>query len=167
MSNTIAIYPGSFDPFTNGHLDIVERALKVLDNLIIGVAVNCGKNTLFSLAERIDIAKAEIAKLSLPKGKTIEVKSIDNLAIDFAHDVGATIIVRGLRAVSDFELEFKLCAMNRRLDEKIETMFLMAGEKHQFISSAFTKEVARLGGDISSFVSSEVADRIKRKFKGE
>lgn len=167
MTNSIGVYPGTFDPFTYGHADITKRALDVVDNLIIGVAEHSGKSTLFSLQERLDMVKEEIDKINIPMGKNLQVKTIDNLLIDFANQVGAKIIFRGLRAISDFELEFKLCIMNRRLDKEIETIFLMAGEKYQFISSTFVKEIAALNGDISTFVSPEVTKKLIKKFKGE
>ncbi len=166
MTDKVGVYPGTFDPFTYGHADIVQRALNVVDNLIVGVAEHSGKSTLFSLGERLAMVEDEIAKMDIPAGKTIQVKPIDNLLIDFANQVGAKIIFRGLRAISDFELEFKLCIMNRRLDKEIETIFLMAGEKYQFISSNFVKEIGALGGDISSFVSEEVVRKLEKKFKG-
>lgn len=166
MANTVGVYPGTFDPFTYGHADITKRALDVVDTLIVGVAEHSGKSTLFSLAERLEMVKEEVAKIELPAGKNLLVKPIDNLLIDFANQAGAKIIFRGLRAISDFELEFKLCIMNRRLDKEIETIFLMAGEKYQFISSNFVKEIGSLGGDISSFVSPEVAQKLTNKFEG-
>ncbi len=146
------VYPGSFDPVTNGHLDIIARAAKLVDRLVVGVAVNAGKAPLFPLAERIELVAAETAAIAARTGSRIEVVGIDGLLIDFARKAGAGLIVRGLRAVSDFDYEFQMAGMNYRLDSDVETVFLMASERHQFISSRFVKEIAMLGGDVSSFV---------------
>jgi pantetheine-phosphate adenylyltransferase len=156
------IYPGTFDPITNGHLDVIGRAAGVVDRLVVGVAVNIGKGPMFSLDERVDMVREEIATLGAA-GKRIEVRPFKSLLMHFAHEVGAKVIVRGLRAVSDFEYEFQMAAMNRRLDPTVDTVFLMASESQQFISSRFVKEIARLGGDISPFVSARVVSRIKKK----
>ena len=155
------VYPGTFDPATNGHIDIISRATRVVDHLIVGVAVNAGKDTLFSLDERVDMVKEDVATLG---NLNITVKSFDNLLMDFVGDVGAQIIIRGLRAVSDFEYEFQMAGMNSRLNSGIETVFLMASDRHQFISSRFVKEIGGLGGDIRHFVSPAVAERLKSKF---
>lgn len=163
-SDVIGVYPGTFDPFTYGHLDIVNRALHIIDNLVVGVAQNTGKNTVFSLEERIDMVQEQLHKISLPKGKTLQVLPIPNLLINFAKDVNAGVIIRGLRAVSDFDIEFKLCSMNRRLDDSIETMLIMTDEKYQFVSSSFVKEIVRLGGDISGFVPQEIELKLKTKY---
>ncbi len=165
MTDVVGVYPGTFDPFTYGHLDIVKRALKVVDTLVIGVAQNSGKHTVFSNSERIDMIKNELAGQTFAKGKKVIVKPIPNLLIDFARDAGASVIFRGLRAVSDFDREFKLCVMNRRLNEEIESVFIMTDERFQFVSSTFTKEIARLGGDISTFVSPAIALKLKEKFR--
>jgi pantetheine-phosphate adenylyltransferase len=150
----IAVYPGTFDPITNGHVDIVGRAAKLVDKLVIGVAANPGKNPMFSLAERVDMVRADTEPA---KAQTeIALRSFDNLLVDFAAEEGARMIVRGLRAVSDFEFEFQMVGTNARLNPDIETLFLMASEHHQFISSRFVKEIAKLGGDVSSFVSPAV-----------
>jgi pantetheine-phosphate adenylyltransferase len=163
-SDVIGVYPGTFDPFTYGHLDIVNRALHIIDNLVVGVAQNTGKNTVFSLEERIDMVQEQLHKIPLPKGKTLQVLPIPNLLINFAKDVNAGVIIRGLRAVSDFDIEFKLCSMNRRLDDSIETMLIMTDEKYQFVSSSFVKEIVRLGGDISGFVPQEIELKLKTKY---
>ena len=155
------VYPGTFDPATNGHIDIISRATRVVDHLIVGVAVNAGKDTLFSLDERVDMVKEDVATLG---NLNITVKSFDNLLMVFVGDVGAQIIIRGLRAVSDFEYEFQMAGMNSRLNSGIETVFLMASDRHQFISSRFVKEIGGLGGDIRHFVSPAVAERLKSKF---
>ncbi len=146
------VYPGSFDPVTNGHLDIIGRAARLVDRLVIGVAVNPGKSPLFPLPDRIDLVRAETRDVAERTGTVIEVVGIEGLLIDFARAAGATVIVRGLRAVSDFDYEFQMAGMNHRLDSGVETVFLMASERHQFISSRFVKEIATLGGDVSSFV---------------
>ena len=152
MAERIGVYPGTFDPVTNGHLDIITRASRILDRLVIGVARNIGKGPLFPLEERVALVQAECAAVSARTGTPIDVVSFDTLLIEFARNSGAQIIVRGLRAVSDFDYEFQMAGMNSRLDPTIETVFLTASEHHQFISSRFVKEIARLGGDVSSFV---------------
>ena len=146
------LYPGTFDPITNGHTDIIARAARIVSRLVVGVAGNAGKGPLFSLAERTEMVVEECAIISQRTGTSIEVRSFDTLLIAFAKEVGASVIVRGLRAVSDFDYEFQMAGMNYRLDPGIETMFLAASERHQSISSRFVKDIARLGGDISSFV---------------
>ena len=148
----IGLYPGTFDPVTNGHIDIIARGARLVDNLVIGVAANIGKGPLFPLDERVALVVAETEAIAARTGTRIEVVSFDGLLVAFARQVGANVIVRGLRAVSDFDYEFQMAGMNYRLDPMIETVFLMASERHQFISSRFVKEIARLGGDISSFV---------------
>jgi pantetheine-phosphate adenylyltransferase len=164
MSMRVGLYPGTFDPVTNGHLDIVARAARLVDHLIVAVAVNAGKGPLFSLEERVEIVTAEMADLSAQLGTAIEVRAFDSLLMNFCRECGANLIVRGLRAVSDFEYEFQMAGMNARLDPDIETIFLMASERCQFISSRFVKEIGRLGGDISQFVSPAVKSRLVAKF---
>ncbi len=164
MSERIGLYPGTFDPITNGHLDIVVRAARVVDRLIVAVAANAGKGPLFSLKERVALVQDELAERAKVQGVNIEVRSFDNLLVDFARQCGAHVIIRGLRAVSDFEYEFQMAGMNARLSPDIETMFLMASERCQFISSRFVKEIGRLGGDISSFVSPRVRAELDEKF---
>lgn len=148
----VGLYPGTFDPITNGHLDIIGRAARMFDRLVVGVAANAGKGPLFPLAERVELVAAELAPIAERTGAQIEVRAFDTLLIHFAQSVGAGVVVRGLRAVSDFDYEFQMAGMNYRLDGNIETVFLMASERHQFISSRFVKEIAQLGGDITSFV---------------
>jgi pantetheine-phosphate adenylyltransferase len=148
----IGVYPGTFDPITNGHLDIIARGARLVDRLVVGVAVNSGKNPLMSLDARVDLTRAVLTDSVKESGTVIEVRPFSNLLVQFAREVGASVIIRGLRAVSDFDFEFQLAGMNYRLDSAIETVFLMASEKHQFISSRFVKEIALLGGDVSSFV---------------
>ena len=153
-----AIYPGSFDPLTNGHLDVIERATKLFDRVIVAVAQNEGKKPLFSLKERVALVSRAIKDMP-----TVEVDSFDNLLVDYVESRGALAIVRGLRAVSDFELEFQLALMNRKLNEKIETIFMMPKGSYTFLSSRIVKEIARLGGDVSSFVPVHVEAALKRK----
>ncbi|WP_173978336.1 pantetheine-phosphate adenylyltransferase [Magnetospirillum sp. UT-4] len=167
MNERIGLYPGTFDPITNGHLDIVSRAAKVVDRLIVAVAVNAGKGPLFTLDERVELVREEVADVGAANGVNIDVLPFDNLLVDFARDSGARIIIRGLRAVSDFEYEFQMAGMNARLSPDTETLFLMASERCQFISSRFVKEIGRLGGDISSFVSPRVRARLEEKFRAE
>jgi pantetheine-phosphate adenylyltransferase len=159
-----ALYPGTFDPITNGHIDIIRRAIKLCDRLVIGVAIRREKGPLFSLQERVDMVQEETAQFSGDGRATIDVSPYENLLTQFANDVGATIIVRGLRAVSDFEYEFQMMGMNYRLNPDIETVFLMAEASQQAIASSLVKEVARFGGDVSSFVPARVAERLKQKF---
>ncbi len=161
MSRT-ALYPGTFDPLTNGHLDIIGRAVKLVDKLIIGVAINEAKRPLFSLEERVQIVEQEVAHLR--KDGEIEVRPFDGLLMHFAEKVGAQSIVRGLRAVSDFEYEFQMVAMNQQLNDEIETVFLMADPRHQAIASRLVKEIAALGGDVSAFVPARIESRLKERF---
>jgi pantetheine-phosphate adenylyltransferase len=166
MSERIGVYPGTFDPITNGHTDIILRATKLVDRLVIGVARNAGKGPLFSTDERVAIVKEEIAHLPDAAKKRITVKPFDTLLMNFAVENGAATIIRGLRAVSDFEYEFQMAGMNSRLNPQVETMFLMASDRFQFISSRFVKEIGMLGGDVSHFVSARVAKRIAERFNG-
>ena len=156
----IGLYPGTFDPITNGHLDIIGRAVKLVDRLVIGVAINQGKGPLFTLEERVEILKAETADL---KGAEIVVQPFESLLVHFAREVGASMIVRGLRAVADFEYEFQMTAMNQQLDRNIETVFLMADPRHQAIASRLVKEIAKLDGDITAFVPPQVASTLRAK----
>lgn len=157
----VGLYPGTFDPVTNGHLDIIGRAVKLVDKLVIGVAVNTGKGPLFSLDERVAILQRETAHLT--KIAEIEVLPFESLLMHFARDVNAQMIVRGLRAVADFEYEFQMTAMNQQLDREIETVFLMADPRHQAIASRLVKEIATLGGDIGKFVPQGVAEQLLAK----
>jgi len=159
----VGLYPGTFDPVTNGHLDVIARAARLLDKLVVGVAVNTGKGPLFELAERVELVEAEIARIATENGMVIEVRPFDTLLIDYARKVGASMIVRGLRAVSDFDYEFQMAGMNYRMAPDIETVFLMASERHQFIASRLVKEVAMLGGDISTFVPPLTHQRVLRR----
>ena len=157
----IGLYPGTFDPVTNGHMDIIGRAVKLVDKLVIGVAQNDDKGPLFTTAERVEMVRAEVARL----GADIEVQPFSTLLMHFAEKLDANVIVRGLRAVADFEYEFQMTAMNQRLNDDIETVFLMADPRHQAIASRLVKEIARLDGDISSFVSPAIAARVRDKVK--
>lgn len=161
----IGVYPGTFDPITTGHLDIIVRATKVVDRLVVAVADNAGKKPLFDPPARAALVSGEITGLEPALRERVEVRLFDNLLMDFAASMDAQCIIRGLRAVSDFEYEFQMAAMNARLNPNIETVFLMAAERQQFISSRFVKEIARLGGDISSFVSRATATAIARQFR--
>ncbi|HJT44579.1 MAG TPA: pantetheine-phosphate adenylyltransferase [Rhizomicrobium sp.] len=160
----IALYPGTFDPVTLGHLDIIERAVKLVDHLVIGVATNAAKEPLFALPERVAMVKIEAERLAAGHA-TIAVIAFDTLLVKFAAQVGAAMIIRGLRAVSDFEYEFQMVAMNQRLNTEIETVFLMADPRHQAISSKLVKEIAHLGGDISPFTTAAVADALIKRSK--
>ncbi len=157
------VYPGTFDPVTNGHTDIITRAARLVDRLVVGVALNIGKGPLFEIDERVALVREQTELIARASGTRIDVTAFDGLLIDFARAEHASIIVRGLRAVSDFDYEFQMAGMNYRLDSAIETVFLMASERHQFISSRFVKEIARLGGDVSSFVPPRVLERILGK----
>ena len=160
----IGLYPGTFDPITLGHIDIIRRASLLVDRLVIGVAINRDKSPLFTLEERVEMLERDCANLSEQTGTEIIVHPFENLLINCAHDVGAQLIVRGLRAVADFEYEFQMVGMNRSLDNSIETVFLMAEAKHQAIASKLVKEIARLEGDISKFVTPHVANKLLSKF---
>jgi pantetheine-phosphate adenylyltransferase len=166
MPERIGLYPGTFDPVTNGHIDVIGRAARLLDRLVVGVAINTGKGPIFPLEERVELVQAETAPIAARYGMIIEVRPFSGLLIGFAKEVGAGMIVRGLRAVSDFDYEFQMAGMNHRLDNSIETVFLMASETNQFISSRFVKEVAQLGGDISSFVPKLTFERTMARIRG-
>jgi pantetheine-phosphate adenylyltransferase len=159
----IGLYPGTFDPLTLGHVDIISRATALVDRLVIGVAINRDKGPLFSLEERVAMIEAETASLSKRTGVEIVAHPFENLLIDCAHDVGAQVIIRGLRAVADFEYEFQMVGMNRALDSRIETVFLMAEARHQAIASKLVKEIARLGGDVTKFVPDAVKRALEAK----
>ena len=161
----IGLYPGTFDPVTNGHLDVIVRAARLLDKLVVGVAINTGKGPLFSLEERVDLVTAEIEPIASRNGMIIEVLPFDRLLVDFARTVGASMIVRGLRAVSDYDYEVQMAGMNYRMAPDIETVFLMASETNQFIASRLVKEIAKLGGDISSFVPPTTLKYVMQRIK--
>jgi pantetheine-phosphate adenylyltransferase len=167
MNKRVGIYPGTFDPITNGHTDIIRRAAKIVDRLVVGVARNDTKGPLFSTDERVEIVRDDIAHLlDKEAGERIEVRAFESLLMSFAESVGASVIIRGLRAVSDFEYEFQMMGMNARLNTEIEYVFLMASDRYQFISSRFVKEIGALGGDVTHFVSPRVAARLVDRFTG-
>lgn len=157
------VYPGSFDPVTRGHLHLIRRASRIVDKLIVAIAENAGKTPLFSLDERFEMLKNDID--NMPNGCEIEVTTFNTLLVHYAEEVKASYIIRGLRAVSDFEYEFQMTGMNAKLDPNIETLFLMASDKWQFVSSSFVKEFSSLDGDIGAFVTPQVEARLKKKFK--
>ena len=156
-----AIYPGSFDPLTNGHLDVIQRAAKLFDRVVVAVAKNEGKSPLFALGERVALVKESVRQLP-----SVEVDSFAGLLVEYAASHNAQAIIRGLRAVSDFEFEFQLALMNRKLNEKIETIFMMPKDTYTFLSSRIVKEIARLGGDVSAFVPAHVRAALAKKFTG-
>lgn len=160
----IGLYPGTFDPLTIGHIDIIRRSAALVDRLVIGIAINADKNPVFSLEERVQLVETECARLMEQTGMEIVVHPFDNLLIDCTRDVGATLIIRGLRAVADFEYEFQMVGMNRRLDPGIETVFLMAEAQHQAIASKLVREIARLGGDVTPFVTPAVKAALDARF---
>lgn len=164
MTSLIGLYPGTFDPLTLGHIDLVERAVKLVDELVIGVAINRDKGPLFSLEERVAMVEKEMARISKATGTPIRVVPFETLLMKFAEELNANIIIRGLRAVSDFEYEFQMVGMNQALNDDIETVFLMADARYQSIASRLVKEIARLDGEISSFVPGHVATALKAKF---
>jgi pantetheine-phosphate adenylyltransferase len=158
------LYPGTFDPITLGHIDIIKRACTLVDKLVIGVAINRDKGPLFNLEERVAMVEAECAALSAKTGTIIVAHPFENLLIDCARDVGASIIIRGLRAVADFEYEYQMVGMNRKLDADIDTVFLMAEADRQAIASKLVKEIARLGGDVTAFVTPDVKAALAQKY---
>ena len=161
----IGLYPGTFDPITLGHIDIIQRAMAMVDRLVIGVAINRDNAPLFALEERVFMVEEECREIAARVGGEIVVHPFENLLIDCARDVGAGIIIRGLRAVADFEYEFQMVGMNRALDSSIETVFLMADARRQAIASKLVKEICRLGGDVSKFVTPAVDAALVRRLR--
>ncbi|MFM7187642.1 MAG: pantetheine-phosphate adenylyltransferase [Armatimonadota bacterium] len=157
----IAVYPGSFDPVTNGHLDVIRRAAGIFDKVIVGVGRNAGKSPLFSADERVELIQAAVSDI-----RNVEVESFDGMLVAFAKQHGASVLVKGLRAISDFEYEFQMALANRHLDPSVETMFLMTSAEYQFLSSSIVKEMVRVGGDCSPLVPSVVMDALRRRFDG-
>lgn len=158
----IAIYPGTFDPITNGHLDIIKRAVRIFDKVIVAVATNTGKAPLFTMDERKEQIQRSVKDID-----RVEVEVFSGLIVDFCHQKGATALIRGLRAVSDFEYEFQMALLNRKLGKDVESVFLMPKEKYTYLSSSMIKEIAALGGDVSGFVPEHVKDELKHKFKNK
>ena len=161
MSNVgkLAIYPGTFDPITNGHLDIIQRAVNLFDRVIVGVTTNPAKTPLFSADERVEMIQKSVSNLA-----SVAVEHFDGLLMNYANKKEANVIVRGLRAITDFEFEFQMALVNRRLAEHIVTVFLMPNEKYTYLNSTIVKEVAKFGGDVGSFVSKDVDERLRKKF---
>ena len=157
-----AVYPGTFDPLTNGHLDLIKRARRLCEHIVVGVAMNPKKKPLFSLEERVELIRQSLRENGID-GEGVEVIGFSGLLIDFAHEHNATLLIRGLRAVSDFEFEFQLASMNRTLAPEVESVFMMPGESFSFISSTLVKEVAKLNGDVSRFVSERVLHALQEK----
>jgi pantetheine-phosphate adenylyltransferase len=165
MVKHVGLYPGTFDPITSGHMDIIERAAAhLVDKLVIAVAINVGKAPLFSVEERVAMVKQETAPLAEKYGTQIEVRGFKNLLVDTAKEFGASMLIRGLRAVSDFDYEFQMASMNRHLEGEVETVFLMASDRYQFIASSLVKEVCQLGGDIEQFVPPRVAVMLRERY---
>ena len=160
MTQRIALYPGSFDPPTNGHLSIIQRGLKMFDGLIVAVLKNPAKDALFTVEQRVELLKGAVDGDS-----KVQVKTFSGLLVKFAQEEGVNTVLRGLRAVSDFEYEFQMANMNRKLDRNIETLFMMTGEDYFYISSRFVRDVARLGGDVSGLVPHNVLQALKKRFK--
>lgn len=157
--NRVIVYPGTFDPMTRGHEDLVRRALNLFDEVVVGVATNAPKQPFFNLEERVDIAQVVLGELT-----GVRIVPFSGLLVDFVRAQGARMVLRGLRAVSDFEYEFQLAGMNRRLDPELETIFLTPAEQHMFVSASMVREIARLGGDVRPFVHPLVAERLAHRF---
>ena len=158
--NVKAIYPGTFDPITNGHVDLIARAVRIFDHLVVAVAANSDKSPLFDVGQRVEMAREVVSSYD-----NVEVVGFDSLLVECAREVGAGVVLRGLRAVSDFEYEFQMAGMNRRLSADFETIFLTPAEQHAFISSTMVREIARLGGDVSDFVPRKISMALVDRFK--
>jgi pantetheine-phosphate adenylyltransferase len=165
MNERVGVYPGTFDPPTNGHFDIIARAARLVDRLVVGVSLSAGKAPMFSLAERVQMVEDELAPIAARNGSRIEVKPFETLLLNFVRGEGARLIFRGLRALSDFDYEFQMTGMNARLDPEVETVFLMTSENHQFIASRLIKEIAALEGDVSRFVPPRVNQRLVARIR--
>jgi pantetheine-phosphate adenylyltransferase len=161
MAEKVVVYPGSFDPITNGHIDIIKRGLKLFDRIIVAALKNPSKNYLFSLEERMDIMESIFSKYD-----RIEIDSFDGLLVDYVKQKGASAVVRGLRAISDFEIEFQMALMNRKIEPEFETVFLVPSVCYSFLSSRLVKEIYQLGGEVTTMVPSVVADKLKIRFGG-
>ena len=161
----VGIYPGTFDPITNGHTDIIGRAARLLDRLVVGVAINPGKGPIFTIDERVELVREEVRHLPDNLSNRIEVMQFSGLLIDFAHQANASVIIRGLRAVSDFDYEFQMASMNAKMAPDVETVCLMASDKYQFIASSLVKEIAKLNGDVSQFVSPRISERLNERLR--
>ncbi len=161
----IGVYPGTFDPITGGHMDVIQRAAGIVDKLVVGIATNDGKGPLFDVDERLAMVRDEVDAELGADAERVEVRAFNILLMSFASECGATMIIRGLRAVSDFEYEFQMAGMNARINPEVETVFLMAAERQMFVSSRFVKEIALLGGDVSSFISPRVLTRLLAKYE--
>jgi pantetheine-phosphate adenylyltransferase len=166
MAERIGVYPGTFDPITSGHAEIVRRSMRLVDKLVLAPAMNIGKGPLFSLDERVEMLQEVITEQPGEVAARISIVPFTGLLVHFARSQSATCIIRGLRAVSDFEYEIQMANMNARMEPAVETVFLMASDRHQFIASSLVKDIARLGGDTSKFVSPKVYQRLKKKFEG-
>ena len=159
----VGVYAGTFDPVTNGHMDVIKRAMRVVDHLVVGVAINAGKGPMFTLEERVAMLQEDIAPIARASESTVEVKSFRGLLVDFAVACGASVVVRGLRAVSDFEYEFQMAGMNRHLITEVETVFMTPSEQYMFVSATIVREIAGLRGDVSQFVHPQVLKRLADK----
>ena len=163
----IGVYPGTFDPITIGHMELITRALRVVDKLVVAIALDTGKEPIFNLEERAELVRRDVASLTAEDCNRVSVVTFSGLLVNFVREQNASIIVRGLRAVSDFEYEFQMTCMNAKIAPDIETIFLTASDSTQFISSRFVKQIARLGGDVSGFVSPNVHKRLKSLFAAQ
>jgi pantetheine-phosphate adenylyltransferase len=160
MTASVAIFPGTFDPLTNGHADLIKRSLRIFDRVIVGVLINSSKNALFTIDERVALMRDEFKG----EGARVEVQSFSGLLVEFARDVGATVVIRGLRAISDYDYEAQMALMNKHLYEDLETLFMIAREENSYVSSTLVRQIASLGGDVSKIVTPLVHEALKKKF---
>jgi pantetheine-phosphate adenylyltransferase len=163
MTASVAIFPGTFDPLTNGHADLIKRSLRIFDRVIVGVLMNSSKNALFTIDERVALMRAEFKG----EGARVEVQSFSGLLVEFARDVGATVVIRGLRAISDYDYEAQMALMNKHLYEDLETLFMIAREENSYVSSTLVRQIASLGGDVSKIVTPLVHEVLKKKFHAQ